>query len=107
MRSYSTRGISYFPPGRLKCMFHRVADDAKSQKPGKHIEPVNSEGVVVVPKQGGILFVGVVIKSGLAGHVPVFRVSVTVCWHLGTMQMNHGANLRLVGFGAVHAMVDG
>jgi len=63
--------------------------------------------MIVIPEHGRVLVVGVVIDGGLAGDVPVVGVAVTIGRSLGTVEMDDGSDLGLVGLRAVDAVIDG
>src|SRR6202161_4133490 len=61
--------------------------------------------MIVAPEHGGILLVGVVVKRGFPGHDPVFWIAIAFRSGFPSMQVHHGADGRLVRFGAVDCAV--
>ena len=92
--------------GKIERVFEIVANEEQAEHAGIDVQPVDAHGVVVIPKRGSILAVGIEVGPRLSGNVPILRIAVALGRSLGAMDMDHAANFGRVDFGAVQAVVD-
>src|SRR5580704_3066300 len=93
--------------GQVERIFNFIPDEKDTEEAGENIQPVNAQGMIVIPEHGGVLVVGIVIDRGLAGNVPVVRIAVALRGSFGSVQVNYGSYFGLVRFCAVDAVIDG
>src|ERR1700683_4762203 len=63
--------------------------------------------MIVIPKHRRFLLIRIMVRQGFTGRAPAFRISIRFGRYPGSVNMDHGPNLRLVHFRSVETMIYG
>jgi hypothetical protein len=96
-----------FAARQIQGVLKFIAHEKCAKESGENVQPVNAQGVVVVPQHGCVLPIGVMADCRFAGHIPILRIAIALRRSLRAMQMYNCPHLGLVRFGAVNTVVDG
>ena len=91
---------------QMELLFVRIAKQIHAHQAGIQVEPAGTHGVVVVPKHGCILAVGVMAYTRFPAWVPMLGIAVIDCGRSAAMQMDDSARLRQLPAGAMEAVID-
>src|SRR5262249_6534644 len=71
-----------------------------------HVETGNAHRMVVIPERRSVLFIRIVSKARLTGHVPRLRIPIALRRHPAAMQVRDSSDFGLVRFRAVDVVVN-
>src|ERR1700678_1191961 len=70
------QGNFVLAPGQIQRILDRVTNEEHAEQTSDHIEPVDSESVVVIPEHGSVLIIWIVVERGFSRHIPVLRIAI-------------------------------
>src|ERR1700732_2406735 len=91
---------------QVQGIFKGVANKEISEQSRIHIEPGDSQCVVVIPELGRFLIVGIEVDGRFSRDKPILGIAVTLGGHLAPMEMGHSSHRGFALVRAVNAVIN-